>query len=107
ERVDRLRASLPERPWDREERYRGMGIAPEVAALLSVSDDRRLFDRAVKETGYPPGFLAAFFVNRLRMLRRAGTLAAACDDALVATLKAAASRTSRRTSTNATSCGSS
>ncbi len=91
-RIQRIRSIMAERPWDREERYRGMGIPPEVAARLSVSDDRDLFDRAAKETGYPPGFLAAFFVNRLRMLRRAGTIAAVSGDGIVATLKAAAAR---------------
>ena len=92
DRIQRIRSIMAERPWDREDRYRGMGIAPEVAARLSVSDDRDLFDRAAKETGHPPGFLAAFFVNQVRMLRRKGRLAAACDDGIVATLKAAAAR---------------
>ena len=91
-RIQGIRAIMAERPWDREERYRGMGISPEVAARLSVSDDRQLFDRTVKETGYPPNFLAAFFVNRIRMLRREGRIAAGCDDAMAATLKTAAAR---------------
>jgi glutamyl-tRNA(Gln) amidotransferase subunit E len=90
ERIGKIRSIMAERPWDREERYRGMGISSDVAARLAVSDDADLFDRAAKETGYPPNFLAAFFVDRIRMLRRRGTIAAACGEPILAILKAAA-----------------
>jgi glutamyl-tRNA(Gln) amidotransferase subunit E len=91
-RIERIRSIMAERPWDREERYRGMGVVPDVAERLGVSDDRDLFDRAVKETSYPPGFLAAFFANRLRALRRRGAIAPACGESIVGTLKATAAR---------------
>ena len=92
DRIARIKSTMAERPWDREARYRGMGLSAEMAARLSVSNDRHLFDRTVKETLYPPNVLAAFFVNQVTMLRRDGKLAASCDDRIAATLKAAAAR---------------
>jgi glutamyl-tRNA(Gln) amidotransferase subunit E len=92
DRIGRIKSTMAERPWDREARYREMGLSAEMAARLSVSNDRHLFDRAVKETIYPPNVLAAFFVNQIKMLRRDGKLASSCDDRVAATLKAAAAR---------------
>jgi glutamyl-tRNA(Gln) amidotransferase subunit E len=92
DRIERIRLILAERPWDCEERYRGMGLAPEMAARLAISNERRLFDRAAKETKYPPQLLASFFINKVKMLRREGTLTPACDEKIIATLKEAGAR---------------
>ena len=92
DRIERIRLILAERPWDCEERYRGMGLAPEMAARLTISNERRLFDRAVKETKYPPQLLASFFINKVKMLRREGTLSPACDEKIIATLQEAGAR---------------
>jgi Glu-tRNA(Gln) amidotransferase subunit E-like FAD-binding protein len=69
-----------------------MGLAPEMAARLTISNERRPFDRAVKETKYPPQLLASFFINKVKMLRREGTLSPACDEKIIMTLKEAAAR---------------
>jgi len=89
DRIQRIKSIMPELPWDREERYALMGLARDVAARLSASNDRDLFDRAVRETSYPPAVLGPFVVNRLRMLRRLGALAPKSDDRIIATLRAA------------------
>ena len=90
DRIERIKSIMAERPWDREARYREMGLSAEMAARLAISNEGRLFDRAVKETGYPPKLLASFFINKVRMLRREGKLATGCDDRVISTLKAAA-----------------
>ena len=92
DRIERIKSIMAERPWDREARYREMGLSAEMAARLAISNEGRLFDRAVKETGYPPKLLASFFINKVRMLRREGKLATGCDDRVISTLKAAAGR---------------
>ena len=89
DRIQKIRSIMAERPWDREERYRGMGLSPETAARLAISNERHLFDRAVKETNHPPKLLASLFINRIRELRRDGKLPAACDERILSTLKAA------------------
>jgi len=90
DRIERITSIMAERPWDREARYRDMGLSAEMSARLAISNEGHLFDRAVKETGYPPKLLASFFINKVRMLRREGKLAAGCDDRIISTLKAAA-----------------
>jgi glutamyl-tRNA(Gln) amidotransferase subunit E len=90
ERIERVRSIMAERPWDRAERYTNMGMPAEMAERLGASNDRLLFERAVRETKYPPKLLAAFFVNQVRMLRRQGRIGMACEEPIVATLKAAA-----------------
>jgi glutamyl-tRNA(Gln) amidotransferase subunit E len=92
DRIQRIQSTLAERPWDREERYRGMGLAAEMASRLAISNERHLFDRAMKETKYPPMLLASFFINKVKMLRREGTLSAACDEKIIATLGEAGAR---------------
>jgi glutamyl-tRNA(Gln) amidotransferase subunit E len=90
DRIERITSIMAERPWDREARYRDMGLSAEMSARLAISNEGHLFDRAVKETGYPPKLLASFFINKVRMLRREGKLAAEGDDRIISTLKAAA-----------------
>jgi glutamyl-tRNA(Gln) amidotransferase subunit E len=89
DRIQRIRSTMAERPWDREERYRAMGLPAEMAARLAISNERHLFDRAAKETGYPPILLASLFIDRVRNLQREGKLTAADDERIVATLKVA------------------
>ncbi len=92
DRIQRIKSIVAERPWDIVERYAAMGMPVEMAERLRDAGDRRLFERAVRETGYPPKFLAAFFTNRVRMLRRRGKIAASCEEPILAALKAAAAR---------------
>ncbi len=119
ERLERVRARLPEPPWEREERYRTMGLSEDLAVRMAVAPERHLFDRAltavkktadravaaVKETtgragktsgsvvaasGLSPMLLAALTIGRLRWLRRQKRLPNYSDDCYIATLEAAA-----------------
>ena len=42
--VAEVRSSLPERPWDRERRYRGLGLDDATAARLAGAPWAALFD---------------------------------------------------------------
>ena len=89
ERIRRIRSIVAETPWQREERYRGLGLPADIAARLAVSNDRSLFDRAARETSLSPAVLGPLVVNRIKMLRRDGKIPAASEERILATLKTA------------------
>jgi len=66
ERIRSIRAILPEPPWTREERYRGMGLRPDIARRMSIAPERDLFDRIVERTEYDPPLIAFFLLGRFR-----------------------------------------
>jgi glutamyl-tRNA(Gln) amidotransferase subunit E len=72
ERVDRLRASLPERPWEREARYVAAGVPVSVVHYLVRRGGAALVDRVVTEAGADLRFAGFFFGERVKGLRRAG-----------------------------------
>ena len=72
ERVERLRATLPERPWEREARYVAAGVPVPVVHYLVRRGGAALVDRVVAETGADLREAAFFFGERVKGLRRAG-----------------------------------
>jgi glutamyl-tRNA(Gln) amidotransferase subunit E len=72
ERVLRLRATLPERPWEREARYVAAGVPVPVVHYLVRRGGAALVDRVVAESGADLRSAAFFFGERLKGLRRAG-----------------------------------
>ncbi len=97
ERVDCLRASLPERPWEREARYAAAGVPLAVAHYLVRRGGAALVDRVVKEAGADLRLAAFFFGERLKGLRRAGVAVDAIPaDAWVELFHALAVRPARR-----------
>jgi glutamyl-tRNA(Gln) amidotransferase subunit E len=72
ERVERLRAGLPEPPWKREARYLAAGVPVPVVHYLVRRGGAELVDRVVGEAGADLRFAAFFFGERLKGLRRAG-----------------------------------
>jgi glutamyl-tRNA(Gln) amidotransferase subunit E len=72
ERVAKLRAALPEPPWQREARYAGAGVPIAVAHYLVRRGGAALVDRVVAEAGADLRFAAFFFGERLKGLRRRG-----------------------------------
>jgi glutamyl-tRNA(Gln) amidotransferase subunit E len=87
ERIERVRAILPETPWHREERYRKLGLSPGMAKRMSVYRDNDLFDRAVEETSFPSTFLASLVLNRLKWMKKKGKLPQFNDVTFIGTLK--------------------
>ena len=72
ERVAGLRASLPESPWRREDRYGAAGVPRHVAHYLVRRGGAALVDRVVHEAGADLRGAAFFFGERVKGLRRAG-----------------------------------
>jgi len=71
-RISRIAAQLPELPWDAEKRYKNeMKLGKELAAKLSISPYRKLFEKALtRAKSFPPKLLASFMVNRLPWLTK-------------------------------------
>ncbi len=72
ERVERLSADLPERPWDREARYGAAGVPRGTIHFLIRRGGARLVDRVVAEAGADLRRACFFFGERLKGLRRGG-----------------------------------
>ena len=97
ERVERLRAALPERPWEREERYRAAGVPTGVVHYLVRRGGAALVDRVVAEAGADLRSAAFFFGERLKGMRRAGVAVDLVpEDEWVELFRAFAARPSRR-----------
>jgi glutamyl-tRNA(Gln) amidotransferase subunit E len=86
ERIERIRAQLPELPWDREKRYIEMGLNQKIASRMSTAPEKALFDRAVEGTGYEPSFLAHLLLGRVRAESKNGVLKNCDGDLFVETL---------------------
>ena len=71
ERVERLRAGLAPRPWEREARYAAVGVAASVSHYLIRRGGAALVDR-LAEAGADPRRACFFFGEKLVALRRAG-----------------------------------
>jgi glutamyl-tRNA(Gln) amidotransferase subunit E len=72
ERLKRIASSLPEYVWDREQRYRSMGLGEELVTALSRSPRADLFLRLVDELNCAPAFAGTVLCQRLKAFRRSG-----------------------------------
>jgi glutamyl-tRNA(Gln) amidotransferase subunit E len=72
ERVERLRAALPEPPWEREARYAAAGVPRDVIRYLVRRGGAALVDRVVSECGADLRWAAFFFGEKVKGLRRHG-----------------------------------
>lgn len=72
ERLEGIREQLPERVWDRLDRYRAMNLPSDVLEPLCISPRAGLFDRVVSTLGTEATFAAVVLVQRFKAMRRAG-----------------------------------
>ncbi len=72
ERVERLRAGLQPRPWEREARYAAAGVQVQTTYFLIRRGGARLVDKVAGECGAPLRLVCELFGERLKALRRAG-----------------------------------
>ena len=72
ERIERIRAGLPEYIWDREARYREMKLTPGMIGVLCQSPRAGLFERIVNELSVDPVFAAVILTERMKNLERRG-----------------------------------
>lgn len=83
ERLERIRAGLPELVWDRLARYEKLGLPRDVVQPLCTSPRAGLFDRLVSKLRIDPRFAAVTLVQRFKGLRRSGRAIDAVPDAAV------------------------
>ncbi len=72
ERVRRIKAALPDKPWDREALYRQRGVRQHVARELAISLYAPLFEKAITQMKLNPVLIAHTLVERLKAMRREG-----------------------------------
>lgn len=72
DRLERIQARLPELVWEREARYRKLGLPADVVLPLSISPRNGLYDRLVGELKVDPRFAAVVLVQQFKAWRRAG-----------------------------------
>jgi glutamyl-tRNA(Gln) amidotransferase subunit E len=72
ERIEQIRQHLPEYIWDRETRYRAMGLSEAMVEALSLSPYSDLFSRLVDRLKIHPTFAAVVLCQRLKAFRRRG-----------------------------------
>jgi glutamyl-tRNA(Gln) amidotransferase subunit E len=73
-KIEEIHSNLPEPPYHREERYKNLGLSPDIAREISISEYAELFDQALETKHYSPVFLADFIINRLRGMIKKGDL---------------------------------
>ncbi len=77
ERVTRLQAGLPPRPWQREARYRAAGVPLSTIHYLIRRGGAAMVDRVVEQAGADLKRACFLFGEKLVYLRRAGVKTAA------------------------------
>lgn len=83
DRLDRIQAQLPEFVWERQARYRVLGVPAELVEPLCVSGRADLFDRLVGRLEINPTFAAVVLVQRCTAFRREGLAVDALEDELI------------------------
>ncbi len=70
ERLDRLRARIPEFIWDRETWYASLGLPPDVIRPLAISPHAELFRTLVRDEGVPAMIAGEALTRWLKKLNR-------------------------------------
>ena len=91
ERRERIKATLPAPLWEREERYRRMGIPADTVEPLACSRWAGLFETAVTRWNIDPTLAAVILVHYPKRLRKGkqGTCQPLPDDLMAVLLEAA------------------
>ena len=72
ERLDRIKSTMNDYPWSREERYLKYGVPKETAYRLAISPRAMLFDRIEKELKVDMKLVGITLMQTLKSLKRAG-----------------------------------
>jgi glutamyl-tRNA(Gln) amidotransferase subunit E len=81
ERLDRVRRRLPVPVWLREERFRELGLGPELAANMAASAYAGLLERASTTAKISPGLAASLLLRVEKLLKKHGLDPARLDEA--------------------------
>ncbi|MDP8241109.1 MAG: Glu-tRNA(Gln) amidotransferase subunit GatE [Candidatus Hatepunaea meridiana] len=72
DRVAAIRKKLPELPWDREKRYKEMGIPHHLSWMLAISPRAILFDKLTSNNGVAPKLTAVVLIELIKHFNRLG-----------------------------------
>jgi len=88
ERFERIKSTMPTRPWEREEQYAKMGIHKSVGYKLAIHPREALFHRLI-EVGYKPTLAAELVVGWLTSICRdcGGMVGTITDDVIIDVVK--------------------
>jgi glutamyl-tRNA(Gln) amidotransferase subunit E len=81
DRLERLRATLPAPYWEREARYRELGIPEDTVEPLAISRLAPLFERITGEGLAEPTLGAVVLVQQMKRLKREGVDVGSLSDA--------------------------
>jgi glutamyl-tRNA(Gln) amidotransferase subunit E len=84
ERLDRIRAGIPEKTYEKESRYRAMGLCDALAASISVHPRGPLFERIAQGPGASAAFVCVVLTQALAALKRRGVRVGALGDDRIA-----------------------
>ncbi|MFH1894172.1 MAG: Glu-tRNA(Gln) amidotransferase subunit GatE [Candidatus Zixiibacteriota bacterium] len=72
ERLKKIADNLQERSYEKEQRWRKLGLSEDVVRPLTISDRARVFDSIVADTDVNPKLVAVVLTQTLKSLRRKG-----------------------------------
>jgi len=92
-RLDKAREQLPEKSWERDDRWCKLGLNEHIIGPLGISEYAGLFDRIITETGAKPMLVGVTLTQTTKHLRRDGRdLSGIMDDDYIALFKSITDR---------------
>ena len=89
ERLEQIRQTLPLDYWNRESRYRALGVPDDLIQPLTISHLAPLFERLIRDHLIPPGLAARTLIQYPKQMKREGLpVDHLPEDAVVEILKA-------------------
>lgn len=70
--LKRIQGNLPERPWERTDRYRNLGLSEHLIRELLVSPYASLFDKVIKKYNVLSSYTAHIFTALFKHWKRSG-----------------------------------
>jgi glutamyl-tRNA(Gln) amidotransferase subunit E len=70
ERLERVRQHRPERSYEKEERWRRLGVGDQIIRPLVISDKAEVFDRIISGTKADPNLVGRILTQSLKHMRR-------------------------------------
>lgn len=83
DRLDRIKAQLPEKVWLRAEWYRTLGVPEDLIRDLTISEFAELFKSAVNELGVDPKLAATLIIKHPKTLKRKGYEVSLIDEDMI------------------------
>ena len=72
DRVQTIRNQLPEKVWEREARYRELGLPQQIAREMTIHPRNTVFDRVIEKLKLPPKLAAVIITQKMKAWKRQG-----------------------------------